>query len=92
MKNQVTRMCFICRNTYNKNELTRLVKNSSGEIFIDKTGRANGRGAYICNNTKCIEQIKKQKVLSKAFKCEFPTAVYQKLCEELIDKNKFKQN
>ena len=92
MKEQVTRMCFICRNTYNKSELTRLVKNSNGEIFIDKTGKANGRGSYICNNPKCIEQIKKQKVLSKAFKCEFPPAVYQKLCEELIDKNKFIQD
>ena len=65
MKEQVTRMCFICRNTYDKKELTRLVKNSSGEIFIDKTGKANGRGAYICNNPKCIEQIKKQKIQPK---------------------------
>ncbi|MBQ7884889.1 MAG: YlxR family protein [Clostridia bacterium] len=79
-------MCFICRNTYNKNELLRLVKTSAGEILIDKTGKANGRGAYICKCEKCIEQIKKQKILSKAFKCEFPPAVYKKLCEELIDK------
>ena len=92
MKNQVTRMCFLCRNTYNKSELTRLVKTSTGEIFIDKTGKANGRGAYICSNPKCIEQIKKQKTLCKAFKCEFPPAVYQKLCEELIDKYKSQQN
>ena len=86
MKNQVTRMCFICRNIYNKSEMLRLVKTATGEILIDKTGKANGRGAYICNCDKCIEQIKKQKILSKAFKCEFPPAVYQKLCEELIDK------
>ena len=86
MKQQVNRMCFICRKTYNKQDMVRIVKNSSGEIFIDKTGKANGRGAYICKDPNCIEQIKKQKVLSKAFKCEFPLAVYQKLCEELIDK------
>lgn len=86
MKQQVNRMCFICRKTYNKQDMIRIVKNSSGEIFIDKTGKANGRGAYICKDNKCIEQIKKQKILSKAFKCEFPPAVYQKLCEELIDK------
>ena len=86
MKQQVNRMCFICRKTYNKQDMIRIVKNSSGEIFIDRTGKANGRGAYICKDNKCIEQIKKQKILSKAFKCEFPPAVYQKLCEELIDK------
>lgn len=86
MKQQVNRMCFICRKTYNKQDMIRIVKNSAGEIFIDKTGKANGRGAYICKDANCIEQIKKQKILSKAFKCEFPPAVYQKLCEELIDK------
>ena len=86
MKKEITRMCFICRKIHNKVDMLRLVKNSSGEIFIDKTGKANGRGAYICNDTNCIEQIKKQKVLSKAFKCEVPLDVYQKLCEELIDK------
>lgn len=86
MKQEITRMCFICRNKHNKNDMLRIVKNSSGEIFIDKTGKANGRGAYICNDTKCIELIKKQKILSKAFKCEIPLDVYQKLCEELIDK------
>lgn len=86
MKQQVNRMCFICRKTYNKQDMIRIVKNSAGEIFIDKTGKANGRGAYICKDANCIEQIKKQKILLKAFKCEFPPAVYQKLCEELIDK------
>ena len=85
MKQQVNRMCFICRKTYNKQDMIRIVKNSAGEIFIDRTGKANGRGAYICKDANCIEQIKKQKILSKAFKCEFPPAVYQKLCEELID-------
>ena len=88
MKNEITRMCFVCRNTYNKTQMLRLVKASTGEIFIDKTGKANGRGAYICNNPKCIEEIKRQKVLNKAFKCEFPVSVYTKLCEELIDNNK----
>lgn len=86
MKQEITRMCFICRNKHNKKDMLRIVKNSSGEIFIDKTGKANGRGAYICNDTKCLELIKKQKILSKAFKCEIPLDVYQKLCEELIDK------
>lgn len=86
MKQEINRMCFICRTNHNKNDMLRLVKNSSGEIFIDETGKADGRGAYICKNSNCLEQIKKQKILSKAFKCEFPPAVYKKLCEELFDK------
>lgn len=85
MNREISRMCFICRKTYNKNEMLRIVKTSAGEILIDKTGKTNGRGAYICMDPACISQIKKQKVLNRAFKCEFPVSVYTKLCEELID-------
>ena len=85
MKKEIKRMCFVCRNIYNKNDMTRIVKTASGEILLDKTGKMNGRGAYICHNNDCIELMKKQRVLNKAFKCEFPVSVYTKLCEELID-------
>lgn len=89
MKKNIFRMCFICRSIKNKDEMLRLVKTSSGEILIDKSGKANGRGAYICKDEKCIQQIKKQKILNKAFKCEFPVSIYTKLCEELIDNELF---
>lgn len=85
MKKQVNRMCFICRNTFDKKDLNRLVKTSDGEIFLDKTGKANGRGAYICNQADCLQKLKKQKILNKAFKCEIPQDIYNKICEELID-------
>ena len=88
MKKEVSRMCFICRNILPKNNMLRIVKNSSGEISIDKTGKASGRGAYICLSKDCIAKIGKQKILNKAFKCEFPEEVYKKICEELIDTKK----
>ena len=84
MKTAPTRMCFICRNTSEKHTLNRLVKTSDGKIFLDKTGKANGRGAYICNSPDCIEKLKKQKVLNKAFKCELSEEIYKNICEELI--------
>ena len=86
MKNQPIRMCFICRNTCDKKQLNRLVKNKDGDVFFDKTGKANGRGAYICNNPQCIAKLKSQKVLNKAFKCQLPQNIIEKICEELIDK------
>ena len=85
---QVNRMCFICRSIINKTNLNRLVKTASGEIFLDKTGKASGRGAYICNSDICIEKLNKQKVLNRAFKCEIPNEVYKQICEELIEQNK----
>ena len=85
MKTEVSRMCFICRQTFDKKSLIRLVKNKNNEIFLDKTGKASGRGAYICKCTDCLEKLKKQKILNKAFKCELSQEEYNKICEELID-------
>ena len=38
----------------NKSELVRIVKQNDGKIFVDKTGKANGRGAYIWNNVELL--------------------------------------
>ena len=44
------RKCVVTQERSPKKDLLRIVKNSNGEIFLDKTGRANGRGAYICGD------------------------------------------
>ena len=36
-----------------------------GNISVDKTGKANGRGAYICNNLECLEKAIKAKRLER---------------------------
>ena len=86
MKTKPIRMCFICRNTREKQQLNRIVKNKLGEVFLDKTGKANGRGAYVCNSPECLDKLKKQKILNRAFKCELEQNVVNKICEELIGK------
>lgn len=72
------RMCMVCREMKNKEKLIRVVKNKSGEIFVDKTKKADGRGAYICENC-CTEKLKKLKSLNKAFKCVVPDEIYDKI-------------
>ena len=72
------RMCMVCREMKNKENLIRVVKNKSWEIFIDKTKKADGRGAYICENC-CTEKLKKLKSLNKAFKCVVPDEIYDKI-------------
>ena len=64
-------------------ELIRIVKNKEGEIFIDLTGKANGRGAYICKDSECLKKAIKSKALNRAFKMEVPNEVYEKLLSEL---------
>ena len=63
-----------------KKELIRIVKNGE-EITLDKTGKANGRGAYVCNDQACIEKLRKQKAINRAFSCEVQDSVYQAIEE-----------
>ena len=76
------RMCVVCRAQSDK----KTVKNKEGQIFVDNSGKANGRGAYVCKSKECFEKLKKQKGLNRAFKCEVPQEVYDMIGEE-IEKN-----
>lgn len=69
----------------NKNELIRIVKNKDGEIFIDKTGKANGRGAYICPNIECLEKAIKTKRLEKIFGTKISEEIYENLRGVIVD-------
>lgn len=73
------RMCIACRAMQPKKNLVRIVKNSDGQIFIDKTFKANGRGAYLCNSALCLEKCIKTKALNRAFKCEIPNEVLENI-------------
>ncbi|MEG0180536.1 RNase P modulator RnpM [Clostridium sp.] len=79
------RKCIACQDRDNKKELIRIVKNKDGEIFLDKTGRANGRGAYLCNSKECLKKAIKSKALNRAFKIEVPDEVYEVLMKEIGD-------
>ena len=76
-------MCVVCRGQSDKKTLLRVVKNKEGQIFVDKTGKANGRGAYVCKEKDCYEKLCKQKALNRAFKCDVDISVYQKIGEEI---------
>ena len=62
-------------------------KNSLGwlktKTFLDKTKKANGRGAYVCKSKECFEKLKKTRALNRAFKCDIPLEIYEKLGEEI---------
>ncbi len=76
------RMCIVCRAQSDKKTLLRIVKNKDGEIFVDKTCKANGRGGYVCKEKECFQKLCKQKALNRAFKCDVPQEIYQKIGEE----------
>ncbi len=78
------RMCIACRQMKDKKELLRIVKNKDGVISIDLTGKQNGRGAYVCKNTECLNKLKKQKSLNRAFKSNVDEEVYRNIEEVLL--------
>ncbi len=78
------RMCIVCREMQDKRDLIRIVKNKDNEIFVDLTGKKNGRGAYVCKKSECLNKIIKQKTLNKTFKMNIPDEIYEKLREEIV--------
>lgn len=81
MADKPLRMCVVCRNMKDKHELIRVVKNKDGDVFIDNTFKANGRGAYVCKDAECIKKCIKTKMLNKAFKQPVPEDAYACLLE-----------
>ena len=77
------RMCVSCREMKDKSELLRVVRGTDGRIFADSTGKANGRGAYICKDAACWANAKKCKRFSKAFGCEVAESVYDLIYNEI---------
>ncbi|MBO5349371.1 MAG: YlxR family protein [Clostridia bacterium] len=80
------RTCIGCNVQKNKKDLIRIVINKQGQINIDKTGKANGRGAYICDSIDCLEKMIKSKRLEKSFETKINDDIYNVLRDEIINK------
>ena len=80
---EVLRMCIACRQMKNKENLTRIVKLPSGEVIIDKSGKQDGRGAYICKSLSCFKKARKSKRIESSLECTIPEEIYEKMEEEL---------
>ena len=83
MKKIPQRTCIGCNTQKDKSEFIRIVKNKDGNITIDKIGKANGRGAYICNNVECLQKAKKSKKLDRVFEMSISNEIYNEL-EKII--------
>ena len=73
------RKCIACQEMKNKKELIRVVANKEGQVHLDPSGKAHGRGAYVCRQAACFEKIRKTKALNRAFHKDVPEEVYQAL-------------
>jgi len=64
------RLCLGCGAQRDKRELVRIVRTPEGEVRVDPTGKANGRGAYICPQGECLDRALKSKRLGRALEAE----------------------
>ena len=74
------RICIGCRKITTKNELVRIVATPEG-VFVDETGRKNGRGAYICRSQDCWEAAQKKDRLSRALHTGLSAEDKSRVCQ-----------
>ena len=87
MKKIPQRTCMGCNEKKDKKDLIRVVKSSNGEINIDKTGKMQGRGAYICDKEECLEKAIKTKRIERVFETKIDDEIYEKLRGVIIDRS-----
>lgn len=77
------RKCLGCNESFPKKELVRVVRTPENNVIIDKTGKANGRGAYVCKSKECLKKAIKSKRISHSLEVEIPEALTEELLKEL---------
>ena len=75
------RSCVITREKLQKKELIRVVRTPEGNVIVDETGKANGRGAYLKLDNEVIEKAQKSKALARHLEVEIPDTIYEELKE-----------
>ncbi len=77
------RKCVGCGEMKPKKELVRVVRSQDGAMSLDLTGKQAGRGAYICRDLACLQAARKARRLERAFSCQIPDEIYDRMEEEL---------
>lgn len=73
------RTCVVTKEKLEKKDLLRVVKDNEGNVFVDETGKANGRGAYIKKDISVLEQAKKSKALDRHLETTISDEVYKEI-------------
>lgn len=73
------RTCVVSKEKLEKKDLIRIVKNNEGSVFVDLTGKANGRGAYIKKDIDVLEKAIKTKILERHLETTISDEIYNEL-------------
>lgn len=81
------RKCVVTKEMLPKKQLIRVVRNKEGEVFVDETGKQNGRGAYLSKDPAIIEKARQKNVLANHLKAKVDDELYNRLLE-LVEEGK----
>ena len=73
------RTCVACRCSDEKRWFVRIVRTPDGHVVVDPTGKANGRGAYLCAKPECFEVARQRRRLDAALKVNLKDDDYDRL-------------
>lgn len=72
------RKCVACKECKQQNQMLRVAR-INDEFLIDKNNKLGGRGAYVCNNTECVELAIKKRLFNRSFKSNIDIKFYEML-------------
>lgn len=83
MKKIPMRSCVVTGEKLEKRDLIRVVRDNTGRVFVDLTGKANGRGAYLKRDLDVIKKAKMNKILDRRLEVSVEASIYEEL-EKMI--------
>ena len=79
MRKMPERTCVVTKEKTNKRDLLRVVRDKEGNVMIDVTGKANGRGAYLKKDIEVIKKAQSSKILDKVLEVNIPESIYEEM-------------
>lgn len=86
MKKIPLRRCVVTKEQMPKSELLRIVRDKENNVFVDQTGKAGGRGAYIKKDLNVLNTARSKKVLEKNLEISIKDELYEEI-EQIIKNN-----
>ena len=85
MKKIPMRTCVVTNEKLPKKELIRVVRDKEGNVSVDLTGKANGRGVYLKGDIEVIDKARNSKILDRKLEVNVPDNIYDEL-KEVVSK------
>ena len=79
MKKMPERTCVITKEKTLKKDLLRVVRDNTGNVSVDTTGKANGRGAYLKKDKEVINKAKTTKALERILEVTISDSIYEEM-------------